>query len=318
LIFFLLIFFNLFLIFFLNFLQIHNHFLYLFFDPEFVAFFTEPLTKVLVTTGYYEGSKKIEIIDLEDPTNVCQPSFLADYPIDQVSGASGGLLTNNNALICGGKVDGERLDDCFAINENGIKNGSRLTLPRAWPASVVWNSTTMWLTGGYSVNPGDTKSTEFVQLTGTTLGPDLPLEVSSHCLVSLNDTTVLLIGGYLHNGTTSKGTFFYNTDHKTWTDGPSLTIGRSGHSCALFKSPQHDHTDTVIVTGGKNAGSIDSTEFLNLESNSWQSGKGQLNSNPQHSGVAVSGNLCSRSESIQNYSFKLNCTLYRLWFFVCL
>jgi hypothetical protein len=56
--------------------------------------FTEPLTKVLVTNGRYVGSKQLEIIDLEDPTNLCQPSFLADYPIDTVQHASGGLLTN--------------------------------------------------------------------------------------------------------------------------------------------------------------------------------------------------------------------------------
>jgi hypothetical protein len=89
--------------------------------------FTGPLTKVLVTNGNTEGSKKLEIIDLEDPTNVCQPSFLADYPFD-VQGASGGLLTNNNALICGGLVHFESHDDCFAINDNGIINGPRLVL----------------------------------------------------------------------------------------------------------------------------------------------------------------------------------------------
>jgi hypothetical protein len=241
--------------------------------------FTEPLTKVLVTNGADEGSKKIEIIDLDDPTNVCQPSFLADYPFDKVKGASGGLLTNNNALICGGKdYDvNERLDDCFAINENGIKNGPRVSQPRHNAASVVWNSTTLWLTGGW-LDTGITKSTEFVQLTGSTPGPDLPLEVSSHCLVSLNDTTLFLIGGYLPDLTYSKATVFYNTDRKTWTDGPSLTIGRRSHSCALFKSPQHGHTDTVIVTGGYNGGYLAITEYLNLESNSWQSGKGQLNS----------------------------------------
>jgi hypothetical protein len=60
-----------------------------------------------------------------------------------------------------------------------------------------------------------------------------------------------------------------------------LTIGRNHHSCALFKSPQHGHTDTVIVTGGTDNvefAVLASTEFLNLESNSWESGKGQLNS----------------------------------------
>jgi hypothetical protein len=240
--------------------------------------FTGPMTKVLVTTGTGIGSKQMEFMDLEDPTNVCQPSsFLADYPID-VYAASGGLLTNNNALICGGTAGSKRLDDCFSINHNGIKNGSRLSQPRFAAASVVWNSTTLWMTGGDFDGSERTKSTEFVQLTGTTPGPDLPLGVAFHCLVSLNDTTVILIGGSLQDGTRSKATFYHNTDHKTWTDGPSLITGRGYHSCALFKSPQHGHTDTVIVTGGHKGYDLASTEFLNLDSNSWESGKGQLNS----------------------------------------
>jgi hypothetical protein len=244
--------------------------------------FTGPMTKVLVTTGADVGSKKNEIVDLNNPTNVCQPKFWADYPLDKVYAASGGLLTNNNALICGGRTGSGRLDDCFSIGiysiPHGIKKTATLTQPRWFASSVVLNSTTLWLTGGY-LGSGHTKSTEFVQLTGTTPGPDLPLEVAYHCLVSLNDTTALLIGGQLQDGTSSKFTWFYNTDHKTWTDGPSLILGRYYHSCALFKSPQHGHTDTVIVTGGGNGTNyLASTELLNLESNSWQSGKGQLNS----------------------------------------
>jgi hypothetical protein len=237
------------------------------------------MTKVLVTTGADGGSKKMEIMDLSDPSNVCQPSLLADYPLDEVVGASGGLLTNNNALICGG-WGSEILDDCYSINPHGIKKAAtaRLSKPRYYAASVVWNSTTLWMTGGYLAGSGRTKSTEFVQLTGTSPGPDLPLGVALHCLVSLNDTTLILIGGKLQSGTYSKATWFYHTDHKTWTDGPSLTIGRYEHSCALFKSPQHGHTDTVIVTGGWNGATLASTELLYLDSNSWQSGKGQLNS----------------------------------------
>jgi hypothetical protein len=233
------------------------------------------LTKVLVTTGFDTGSKKMEIMDLSDPSNVCQPSLLADYPLDRVQGASGGLLTNNNALICGGRGP-KILDDCYSINPHGIKKAAtaRLSQPRYYAASVVLNSTTLWMTGGYLPGNVRTKSTEFVQLTGTSPGPDLPLEVAYHCLVSLNDTTALLIGGQLQSGNFLKATWFYNTDHKTWTDGPSLTIGRYLHSCALFKSPQHGHTDTVIVTGGRNGGNyLASTEFLNLDSNYWQSGK---------------------------------------------
>jgi hypothetical protein len=56
---------------------------------------------VLVTSGHDTGSKKVEVLDLSDPTNVCQPSILEDY-VDRVEGSSGGLLNNDIALICGG------------------------------------------------------------------------------------------------------------------------------------------------------------------------------------------------------------------------
>jgi hypothetical protein len=60
-------------------------------------------------------------------------------------------------------------------------------------------------TGGWlSMTEEITNSTEFVRMTGSSPGPDLPLEVAAHCIVSLNDTTVLLIGGELADGTYSK------------------------------------------------------------------------------------------------------------------
>jgi hypothetical protein len=240
------------------------------------------MTKVMVTTGYDEGTKKIEVFDLLDPSNVCQPLIVEDYPLDNVYGASGGLLDNNIALICGGEMNQHPypiLDDCFAFTDNTVEANLKLAQPRFDAASVVLNGTTLWLTGGVILDEEIlTNSTEFVETTGTRPGPDLPLEVRGHCLVSLNDTTVLLIGGVLprtSQTTKSKATFYYSTDHMTWTEGPSLKTGRSDFSCALFKSPQHGYTDTVIVTGGFNDAWHDlaSTEFLNLDSNSWISGK---------------------------------------------
>jgi hypothetical protein len=131
----------------------------------------------------------------------------------------------------------------------------------------------LWITGGTLQGGVITKSTEFVQLTGTRPGPDMPLEVYDHCLVSLNDTTVFLIGGVLSDYTSSKATFYYNTDHQTWTEGPSMYTARDEHSCALFKSPLHGYTDTVIVTGGLNSQYLASTEFFNVDNTFWTSGK---------------------------------------------
>jgi hypothetical protein len=240
------------------------------------------MTKILVVNGQNVGSKKMEIVDLSDPTNVCRPSFLDEYPLDRVIAASGGLLTNNNVLmICGGRLQKLKtiLDDCFSITaENGpTTTTAKLSQPRSRGASVVLNNTTLWLTGGWLEESTElTKSTEFVQLTGTIPGPDLPFEVSAHCLVLLNDTTALLIGGQYPNTTSSKATSYFNFEDKIWTVGPSLMTGRYIHSCALFKSPQYGNTDTVIVTGGHNEldNASTSTEILNFYSNnpSWTSG----------------------------------------------
>jgi hypothetical protein len=237
------------------------------------------MTKILVVNGQEVGSNRIEIVDLSDPTNVCRPSFLEkEYPLDRVKAASGGLLTNV-LMICGGKSFTNKtiFDDCFSITaENGLTTTAKLSQPRTLAASVVLNSTTLWLTGGFKTKSTRTKSTEFVQLTGTTPGPDLPFEVVKHCLVSLNDTTALLIGGLYPNETSSKATSYFNFEDKIWTVGPSLMTGRFIHSCALFKSPQYSYTDTVIVTGGHNEqdNASTSTEFLNVYSNnpSWTSG----------------------------------------------
>jgi hypothetical protein len=238
--------------------------------------FTGP-NAVLVATGPGPWSNGIEVFDLEDPTNVCsQSSLLADYPLDNVESATGGLLLNKIVLICGGRINNHAEDDCFAITENATEATVKLAQPRQRAASVVINRTTLWLTGGYVGNDNAgvmTNSTEFVELNGTIPGPDLPLVVQDHCLVSLNDTNILLIGGCTGGLTKARVTFYYNIELKTWTDGPLLIIGRCLHSCALFKSHLHNHTDTVIVTGGNTEGNYGNTaEFLNLDSNVWTPG----------------------------------------------
>jgi hypothetical protein len=129
-------------------------------------------------------------------------------------------LNTNIALICGGNKwsSPQRvLDDCFAITDQKLQANVTLTQPRHAAASVVLNNTTLWLTGGFILDSGGymavTKSTEFVQLNGTTPGPDLPLELFHHCLVSVNETTILLIGGCyldLYSMSYKKATFYYN------------------------------------------------------------------------------------------------------------
>jgi hypothetical protein len=98
-----------------------------------------------------------------------------------------------------------------------IEANVTLTQPRKLGASVVINGgTTLWITGGQLVGNKVTNLTEFVELNGTRNGPDMPLALNIHCLVSLNDTTVILIGGNTGGSTKTSATFFYNIEHQTW------------------------------------------------------------------------------------------------------
>jgi hypothetical protein len=233
------------------------------------------LTKVLVTAGVNLGSNKIEVIDLADPTNVCHTSVLEDYPIDKLVAASGGLLSSNIGLICGGFATSMYQDRCFSFTDSSIEANVKLLQARQQAASVVINGgTTLWITGGKLSGGATTYSTELVELNGTKSGRDMPLALRIHCLVSLDDETIILIGGT--NGgiaSMSSATFYYNTENRTWTDGPSMITGRGGHSCALFKSAKHGRT--VIVAGGMNSATqfLTSTVFLNVDNNSWTLGK---------------------------------------------
>ena len=94
---------------------------------ELVYLFMHPLGKLLVTTGYpYENGQKSEIIDLLNPGSVCED--LPDFPI-QVGAASGGLLLNNQPLICGGLSSNYELQ-CYIVGNGHFK--LHLLQDRAW------------------------------------------------------------------------------------------------------------------------------------------------------------------------------------------
>jgi hypothetical protein len=149
------------------------------------------LGKLLVTTGGpSDTSVKSEVIDLLDASNICQD--LADYPLE-VKGAVGGLLNHVLPLVCGGDPAGV---ECHIVGQSGPK--TQLLEERSNAASLVLNHTHIWITGGYNGN--ELSSTELVSVgQNTTKGPELPMKVSSHCLVTVNDSTAMLIGGYTNS-----------------------------------------------------------------------------------------------------------------------
>ena len=113
-------------------------------------------------------------------------------------------------------------------------------------------------------------STEYISLDGhSSAGPELPLNMKDHAMVSINASMSILIGGY----TKSEDlyfTFYFEHTTEQWKNGPELQMPRFNHAAGLV-------TDTVtkqvfvVVTGGYR---LDSTEIL--MNDTWVEGKYQF------------------------------------------
>jgi hypothetical protein len=219
----------------------------------------------LVTTGKhwpYTTSIKSEVIDLEESNNICQD--LEDYPI-QVEGAVGGLLNQGDPMVCGGGYPPTNV--CYVVNQPGQSS----------VVGLILNRTHLWITGGYNGN-GSLQTSEFVSMGQAAVkGPDLPYAVEVHCLVGVNSSTALLCGGS-NGGDLNECHYMDLVDH-SWSQGPSMMTKRILHSCGIFKSAAHQGRNIVIAAGGKNGDNLDSVEFLDPTTNTWNEGKIYLDFN---------------------------------------
>ena len=117
------------------------------------------------------------------------------------------------------------------------------------------------------------KDTEYIQIDGTVSpGPDLPLKIYGHTILSINKTHSILIGGTSINGYSNK-TWFYNHSKKYWIPGPVLMIGRYDHTAGIIRDKQKNEATVVVVGGVCNGTVLDSVEVLNLKSgHAWTQG----------------------------------------------
>jgi hypothetical protein len=229
----------------------------------------------LVTTGdpSYTAVKS-EVIDLEDASNICQN--LEDYPIG-VEAAVGGLLNQGDPLVCGGGYHATNV--CHVVNQPG--QSSEMLEERYNSASLTLNSSHLWVTGGYNDNGYHLQTSEFVSIGQPSVqGPDLPYAVNGHCLVGVNSSTALLCGGF-NGGTTFNECHYIDLEDHSWSPGPSMMTKRSWHSCGTFKSAAHQGRNIVIAAGGYNYiyDDLDSVEFLDPITNTWNAGKIYLDFN---------------------------------------
>jgi hypothetical protein len=226
----------------------------------------------LVTTGYPTStSVKSEVIDLQDPSNICQT--LEDYPI-AVGGAVGGFLNQGDPLVCGGYPD---TNVCHVVNQPG--QSSEMLEERYNSASLTLNSSHLWVTGGYNGN-ARLQTSEFVSIGQPSVqGPDLPYAVTRHCLVGVNSSTALLCGGSNNGGILNECHYMDLVDH-SWSQGPSMMTKRRDHSCGIFKSAAHQGRNIVIAAGSYyDDYDLDSVEMLDPTTNTWIVGKIYLDFN---------------------------------------
>ena len=210
-----------------------------------------------------------ELLDLSTKSSCyVAPSF----PYEMYDGF-GGLLGTNIALICGGydAQNGQKSDDChFWDMENGetFITSAPLLEPRHRGDSIT-TTKGLWVTGGLNANNVVTKTTEFVTLDESIVGPNLPEPISDHCLARINSTVIALIGG--DTGTYSAKTYFFDERSQDWTSGPNMIEARYLHGCSVITNNGKQY---LTVAGGYNNGKLDSLEFLEIgaETAAWVKG----------------------------------------------
>ena len=179
-----------------------------------------------------------------------------DFPIS-VRGATGGLI-GDIVIICGGYNGPLYVNECYSLTSEKATLVTHMSVGREYAASIVINDNTLWVTGGYY--GGYLSSTEYVKMTGTMPGTDLPMALWYHAMVAINNTCSMVIGG-LSSGGTSTSTFYYDHNEGEWTTGPSMMQARKNHAAGIV-TDEVTNENFVAVTGGFYYSAVDSTEIL--------------------------------------------------------
>ena len=227
------------------------------------------VSKILITTGSNrDGTQKTsEIIDLTiKGGNKCKN--WPDFPLS-ISGAIGGLI-GTDVLICGG-YDSRYIDECYSLNSKKATFVTYMLNKREDAASLVLNDNTLWITGGHDwigfSHAHTYASTEYITMTGTAYGPNLPMPLEQHAILAINSSCSMVIGGGNGDIYDVTSTFYYDHNNDVWTNGPSMNQARDDHAAGIV-TDEFTNENYVAVTGGYEK---DSTELL--QNNEWIQGK---------------------------------------------
>ena len=211
-----------------------------------------------MTTGHNSDGFQTssEIVDLTvKGSNMCFDWL--NFPIS-VDGATGGLI-GETVIICGGGYHNGYnytiIDECYSLTSEKATLFTHMSVERRSAASIVMDDNILWVTGGYS-GAFHLASTEYVTVTGTMLGPNLPQALTNHAMVAINKTCSMVIGGISVDYSTStyfneqNRTFYYDHNEGEWITGPSLMQARMNHAAGIVTDEVTDEP-LVAVTGGR-------------------------------------------------------------------
>ncbi len=189
------------------------------------------------------------MIDLEKPTSTCD--VIADYLVGEESLTVG--IIDGWIKSCGSENGSQ---DCYDYNPatNSWITSTNLIYRRYDPRSSFIDG--IWLVSGdyYS---DDEFRTEMWTGTGFEQGPSLPIQMYSHCQLTINSTHVFFADTF-----DTGNAFLLNWYEQTWTELPPMTVDREHMSCGLINNPENG-IEVVIVEDGV-------TEIFNIRDEEWR------------------------------------------------
>ena len=96
----------------------------------------------LIVFGY---SNRTEVIDLENPNNVCEDMAPNSNLLNHFSS---GLINNNLPLVCGGLSQYHYYDDCFVVGRKSNTLIAQMKHPRSNAASLPLPDA-LWVLGSH-------------------------------------------------------------------------------------------------------------------------------------------------------------------------
>lgn len=174
-------------------------------------------------------------------------------------------------MICGG---GPYDNECYTLTSKKATLATHMSVGRWNAACIVLNDTTMWVTGGtlYHNIFDPIASTEYMTVTGTIPGPDLPMELHGHALVAINTTCTMVIGGAeWYSWDYSASTNYYDHNKDEWINETNLMQARYNHAAGIVTDEVTDEHFIVVTGGDGYSGYLDSTEIF--QDGEWVQGK---------------------------------------------